>query len=219
MNKCRGPVKAPPIGRRHEPKLMGAHNFIYMKKILLLAAIALSSLSVKAQTEPGTFTLMPKVGLNMANVTDLEHTKMKAGAVAGVEAEYRASNLMGITAGVHYSMQGVKADEGDGKTKLDYINIPILANFHVWKGLSINAGIQPGFLVSAKADYGEGEDEDIKDECESFDFSIPVGASYEWNSFVLDLRYNIGVTKIYKEDEGSSKNGVLAITLGYKFAL
>lgn len=59
----------------------------------------------------------------------------------------------------------------------------------------------------------------MKDACESFDFSIPVGASYEWNSFVLDLRYNIGVTKIYKEDEGSSKNGVLAITLGYKFAL
>lgn len=197
---------------------MGAHNFIYMKKILLLAAIALSSLSVKAQTEPGTFTLMPKVGLNMANVTDLENTKMKAGAVAGVEAEYRASNLMGITAGVLYSMQGVKADKGDYKQKLDYINIPILANFHVWKGLSINAGIQPGFLVSAKADYGD-EDEDMKDACESFDFSIPVGASYEWNSFVLDLRYNIGVTKIYKEDEGSSKNGVLAITLGYKFAL
>ena len=197
---------------------MGAHNFIYMKKILLLAAIALSSLSVKAQTEPGTFTLMPKVGLNMANVTDLENTKMKAGAVAGVEAEYRASNLMGITAGVLYSMQGVKADKGDFKEKLDYINIPILANFHVWKGLSINAGIQPGFLVSAKADNGD-EDKDIKDGCESFDFSIPVGASYEWNSFVLDLRYNIGVTKIYKEDEGSSKNGVLAITLGYKFAL
>ena len=189
-----------------------------MKKILLLAAIALSSLSVKAQTEPGTFTLMPKVGLNMANVTDLENTKMKAGAVAGVEAEYRASNLMGITAGVLYSMQGVKADKGDYKQKLDYINIPILANFHVWKVLSINAGIQPGFLVSAKADYGD-EDKDIKDGCESFDFSIPVGASYEWNSFVLDLRYNIGVTKIYKEDEGSSKNGVLAITLGYKFAL
>lgn len=197
---------------------MGAHNFIYMKKILLLAAIALSSLSVKAQTEPGTFTLMPKVGLNMANVTDLENTKMKAGAVAGVEAEYRASNLMGITAGVLYSMQGVKADKGDFKEKLDYINIPILANFHVWKGLSINAGIQPGFLVSAKADYGD-KDKDMKDACESFDFSIPVGASYEWNSFVLDLRYNIGVTKIYKEDEGSSKNGVLAITLGYKFAL
>lgn len=111
---------------------MGAHNFIYMKKILLLAAIALSSLSVKAQTEPGTFTLMPKVGLNMANVTDLENTKMKAGAVAGVEAEYRASNLMGITAGVLYSMQGVKADKGDYKQKLDYINIPILANFHVY---------------------------------------------------------------------------------------
>lgn len=184
-----------------------------------MAAIVLSSLSVKAQTEPGTFTLMPKVGLNMSTITDLEQTKMKAGAVAGVEAEYRVSDLIGVSAGVLYSMQGVKADEGDYKQKLEYINIPILANFYVWKGLALKAGIQPGFLTSAKEDFGGDDDLDMKDACESFDFSIPVGASYEWNDFVLDLRYNIGVTKIYKEDEGSSKNGVLAITLGYKFAL
>lgn len=190
-----------------------------MKKILLMAAIVLSSLSAKAQSEPGTFTLMPKVGLNMATVTDADNTKMKAGAVAGVEAEYRVSNLIGVSAGVLYSMQGVKADEGDYKQKLDYINIPILANFYVWKGLALKAGIQPGFLTSAKADFGGDDDVDIKDDCESFDLSIPVGASYEWNDFVLDLRYNIGVTKINKDGDGSSKNGVLAITLGYKFAL
>lgn len=186
-----------------------------------MAAIVLSSLGVKAQTEPGTFTLMPKVGLNMATISGEDHVKMKAGAVAGVEAEYRATNLIGISAGVLYSMQGCKADEGDWKTKADYINIPILANFYVWKGLALKVGIQPGFLTSAKEDDGE-ESYDVKDSYESFDFSIPVGASYEWNDFVLDLRYNIGVTKLNKESgDGIDdiRNGVLAITLGYKFAL
>ena len=51
---------------RHEEQQQGARNISVMKKILLMAAIVLSSLGVKAQTEPGTFTLMPKVGLNMA---------------------------------------------------------------------------------------------------------------------------------------------------------
>lgn len=196
-----------------------------MKKILLMAAIVLSSLSAKAQTEPGTFTLMPKVGLNMATMTNADDAKMKAGAVAGVEAEYRVSNLLGVSAGVLYSMQGTKYSEGDYSDKylMDYINIPILANFYVWKGLSLSAGIQPGFLVSAKNkwDFGDGDegDVDIKDACESFDFSIPVGAAYEWNDFVLGVRYNIGVTGIFKEAEENSNNGVLAITLGYKFAL
>ena len=190
-----------------------------MKKILLMAAIVLSSIAAKAQTEPGTFTLMPKVGLNMANTTGGD-SKMKAGAVAGVEAEYRVNNLLGVSAGVLYSMQGCKDDEGDGKTKADYINIPILANFYVWKGLALKVGIQPGFMTSCKYDDGE-EDWDMKDACETFDFSIPVGASYEYKDFVLDLRYNIGVTKINKESgpgQDDSRNGVLAITLGYKFA-
>lgn len=198
-----------------------------MKKLLLMAAIVLSSLGVKAQTEPGTFTLMPKVGLNMATL-GLDEYKMKAGAVAGVEAEYRATNLIGVSAGVLYSMQGTRWSEGDYSDKylMDYINIPILANFYVWKGLSLSVGIQPGFLVSAKNKWDEGEDGDgdidIKDGCESFDFSIPVGASYEWNDFVLGVRYNIGVTDTFKdvdEDSDNGKNGVLAITLGYKFAL
>lgn len=198
-----------------------------MKKLLLMAAIVLSSLGVKAQTEPGTFTLMPKVGLNMATL-GLDKYKMKAGAVAGVEAEYRATNLIGVSAGVLYSMQGTRWSEGDYSDKylMDYINIPILANFYVWKGLSLSVGIQPGFLVSAKNKWDEGEDGDgdidIKDGCESFDFSIPVGASYEWNDFVLGVRYNIGVTDTFKdvdEDSDNGKNGVLAITLGYKFAL
>lgn len=188
-----------------------------MKKILLMAAIVLSSIAAKAQTEPGTFTLMPKVGLNMANTTGGD-SKMKAGAVAGVEAEYRATNLIGVSAGVLYSMQGCKADEGDGKMKADYLNIPILANFYVWKGLALKVGIQPGFMMSCKDEDGD----DMKDACETFDFSIPVGASYEYKDFVLDLRYNIGVTKINKESgpgQDDSRNGVLAITLGYKFAL
>ena len=131
---------------RHEEQQQGARNISVMKKILLMAAIVLSSLGVKAQTEPGTFTLMPKVGLNMAK-SGFDDTKMKAGAVAGVEAEYRFSQLFGLSAGLLYSMQGDKADKGDGKFKTEYINIPILAHIYVWKGLSINAGIQPGFMT------------------------------------------------------------------------
>lgn len=199
-----------------------------MKKIFLMAALVLSGLVAKAQVEPGTFTLMPKVGLNMATMTGLDETKMKAGAVAGVEAEYRATDLIGVSAGLLYSMQGVRDDVPQGSSKYcnDYINIPILANFYVWKGLALKVGIQPGFMVSSKYKWDDGDghdgDTDTKDYYESFDFSVPVGASYEWNGYVLDLRYNIGVTKVNKNSGpgiDDTRNGVLAITLGYKFSL
>ena len=51
----------------------------------------------------------------------------------------------------------------------------------------------------------------------AFNLSIPVGLSYEYKSFVLDVRYNIGVTKIVKDEKGN--NSTFAITLGYKIPL
>ena len=47
--------------------------------------------------------------------------------------------------------------------------------------------------------------------------SIPVGASYEYKNVVLDARYNIGVTKAFKE--GDAKQSAFVVTLGYKFKL
>jgi len=84
--------------------------------------------------------------------------------------------------------------------------------------------IQPGFLLSAKHKVdGVGNtksfDDDMKDACKTFDLSIPLGISYEYEKAVFDLRYNLGVTKVNKEGDNSSKNSVIQFTVGYKFAL
>ena len=54
-------------------------------------------------------------------------------------------------------------------------------------------------------------------DAKTMDLSIPVGLSYQINNFVIDGRYNWGVTKIAKESD--CKNSVFQITLGYKFTL
>ena len=38
----------------------------------------------------------------------------------------------------------------DGPIKMDYINVPVLLNVYVTKGLAVKAGIQPGFKVNSK---------------------------------------------------------------------
>jgi hypothetical protein len=43
-----------------------------MKKIFLMAAVVLSSVSAFAQHEVGSVTLQPKVGMNIANVTKMD---------------------------------------------------------------------------------------------------------------------------------------------------
>ena len=192
-----------------------------MKKILLMAVVMLASVASYAQQAVGTFTLQPKIGMNVASLTKCDGCDPRIGLAAGVEAEYQATDIFSVSAGLIYSMQGNKAKE-EGvtlTTKLDYINIPILANVYVTKGLAVKLGVQPAFNVSDKKKLSGGgaslEAEDVG--AESFDFSIPVGLSYEYNNVVFDARYNFGVTNI--ADGGDSKNSVFQFTLGYKFAL
>lgn len=192
-----------------------------MKKILLTAVVMLASVASYAQQAVGTFTLQPKIGMNVASLTKCDGCDPCIGLAAGVEAEYQATDIFSVSAGLIYSMQGNKAKE-EGvtlTTKLDYINIPILANVYVTKGLAVKLGVQPAFNVSDKQKLSGGkasvEAEDVG--AESFDFSIPVGLSYEYNNVVFDARYNFGVTNI--ADGGDSKNSVFQFTLGYKFAL
>lgn len=191
-----------------------------MKKLFLMAVMALATVSSFAQQAVGTFTIQPKVGLNLANVTNGDGD-IRVGAVAGAEFEYQVSDIFSLSAGALYSMQGCKNTiEGvDVTTKLDYVNVPILANVYVVKGLAVKLGLQPGFNVTHKLSVEKGGTSGSTDipGVKSVDLSIPVGLSYEYSNFVFDARYNFGVTKV--ADNADSKNSVFQFTLGYKFAL
>ena len=195
-----------------------------MKKLMMIAAMMLMSMGAFAQNEVGQFTLKPMVGMTLANITNIDG-KIKVGLAAGVEAEYGITETFGVSGGVLYSMEGSKnKDNSDFKTNLDYINVPILANAYLFKGFAVKVGVQPGFLVRAKEKYSNGGitvDGDIKDVCNKVQLSIPIGLSYEYADFVLDARYNWGLTNTFKNDNSDKKshNSVFMFTLGYKFAL
>ena len=191
-----------------------------MKKILVVAALMLSSVSTFAQHAVGSFNLQPKVGVSIANLTEVKGSDPRVGLVAGVEGEYQASDIFSVSAGVLYSMQGAKANFGnlvDATNRLDYINVPIMANVYVVKGLAVKLGVQPGFNVSNKIKKNNLNAVDNPIKAQSVDVSIPVGLSYEYSNFQLDARYNWGVSKALKWSD--AKNSVFQITLGYKFDL
>ena len=192
-----------------------------MKKMFLAAAMMLVSVATFAQNAVGQITIQPKVGLNIANVTDADDVDARIGLAAGAEFEYGVTDMIGVSAGLVYSMQGYKFSEGnyDTTVKLDYLNVPILANVYVAPGLAVKLGIQPSFKLSAKmkGEVSGGSVEADLDDVKGFDLAIPVGLSYQYQNIVLDARYNWGVTKIM--DDVDSKNSVFQITLGYKFSL
>ena len=204
-----------------------------MKKILFVATTLLLSVCANAQNAVGELSFQPKVGINAATMTNDDDAKTRIGLVAGAELEYQASPLLSFSAGALYSQQGADAnDQGmKGTIKMDYVNIPILVNFHVADGLAFKLGIQPGFLVNDKVKVsanGVSAEVGLKDayraagfeaDISSLVFAIPLGISYEFNHVVLDARYNLSVTKAISAYGESTKHSVFQITLGYKFGL
>ncbi len=79
-----------------------------MKKVLFVAAMMFSSVATFAQHAVGSFNLQPKVGVNIANLTEIKDSDPRIGLAAGVEGEYQAGDIFSVSAGVLYSMQGAK---------------------------------------------------------------------------------------------------------------
>ena len=209
-----------------------------MKKIFLILLVGFVAVSASAQKK---FTFGPKVGFSVADLhADDDEANdrisgVKTGLVVGAFAEYRAVKWFAVSADVLFAQKGaenefsVKTPEVDqtlkNNFKLSYIDVPVLANFYVTKGLALKAGIQPSFLIAAKNKMSEtvngqsqNEKVDLKDEMNTVDFSIPVGISYTFRmGLVLDLRYNIGCTDLLKDGDYKLTNRVATLTVGWKF--
>lgn len=222
-----------------------------MKKIYAFIAAAFMAISASAQSEAGSFTLQPNVGVTYSTVTGdgSNSTKGAVGLTAGVEGMYMVNNKFGVALGLNYTGYNYRQNVAvnaqyfyvseDGSygsygqpTEAKYLtgsnyyfNIPVTANYYVAPGLALKAGIAMNILSTAKFD-GKSEASVIdaggwkykglkpKEYFKSTFFSLPVGASYEINNFVFDLRYNFGLGKAWK---GDGSFNALSFTAGYKF--
>ncbi len=210
-----------------------------MKKLMILMAILTMAVVAKAQHEEGDFMVQPKVGLNIATLSDAD--KAITDLHFGIEAEYMVTDNFSLGLGAILSNQGAKydyyelnANGEDSRNKytvdLDYVHVPILASYYVLPGLAVKAGVQPGFKMRAKAKIDDRTvdldelykvssyvlDEDIK--VSKFDLSIPVGISYEYKNIVLDARYNWGLVKVMNVGD-AFYNRCFMVSLGYKLQL
>ena len=235
-----------------------------MKRIYILIATLGITLGMMAQNQKGTFSVRPMAGISIANLSSSNmdnYYHNQVGLTAGLEVEYAVSNQTGISLGAIYSQQGSEIDGStdlrytdangqfhledskyEGHLRANYINLPLMVNYYVVKGLAIKAGIQVGLrcddrlkedqlfirhinLPSANGTPGlvnEMWSRTINetDACKSIDFGIPVGLSYEYKNVTLDARYFFGLTKIDNSHELENiRNRTFSVTFGYRFNL
>ena len=225
-----------------------------MKKLFLMVTMLVAAVSANAQLEQGTFSIQPKAGATISWLSNMPKIgtgslsidkSPTVGAILGAEAEYQLAEKFSVAAGIMYAQQGSgwedysvslgndKYELKDAKIELGYVNIPVTANYYLFKGFAVKAGVQFGILTSAKEKgtyiietnghktTTDFSGDDFKDHCNKLDISIPLGISYEFNiPIVIDVRYNLGLMKVFKDEMHlDSKNNVVQLTVGYKLAL
>ena len=143
-----------------------------MKKIIMMAVAAFMATAANAQFEKGTWSLQPFLGGSISSITNVGSfdiddgielkKRMRVGYIIGGEAEYQFAKKFSVAAGINYTTQGcgwkdIDYFDGGAKIKikdqsdiLGYIKIPIVANYYIFKGFAVKAGIQFGFMVSSK---------------------------------------------------------------------
>lgn len=145
-----------------------------MKRLFFLPVLFMICLFIQAQPRTGSFSVIPRIGVNFANITNNEvvvdlqqsdntlKSRMKPGLLAGVDVEYQATDLLFASIGLQYSMQGSRYPDferkdgelvegySDWHTNLSYLNAPLLVGCRVADGFSVKAGVQLGVLLNAK---------------------------------------------------------------------
>lgn len=185
-----------------------------MKRIIFLAVMVLLISGAYAQhVEYGI-----KGGVNFSNINDDaadNNADGKTGFHLGGLAHIHVTRAFAIQPEIVYSTQGAKY--GNAKLKLNYINVPVLAQYMFANGFRLQTGPQLGILTTSEWENGDTETD--VDNLSNADFSWSFGAGYIGrNGLGIDARYNLGLTDVSKSNTTDLQNRVWQIGLFYQFS-
>lgn len=197
-----------------------------MKKVIFrtTALLLLLSNSIFAQDKKVSFGL--KGGVNYSNLNGGDNKPIVGFHVGGF-TEIKLSNLISFQPELLFSAQGFKLETpirenfDDPITirtytiNLNYVNIPLLAKFNITPVFNASFGPQVGVLIMAKNDDGG----DIINYYNTIDVAADFGAGLTFSHFVVDARYNLGLTDVQKNQlpGTGNKSSVIQLSVGYKF--
>jgi outer membrane immunogenic protein len=209
-----------------------------MKKLILGAAVAMSSLAFAQQ-------FGVKGGMNVSSLSEgsniIDQTE-KISFNAGVFYNVPVAKNFSVQTEILYSELGSKVTLGDNSyspeysRNLGYISAPVMFQYNATPRFYLEAGPQVSVLVSANdklesdlilidnnlelIDNNLELDTDRSNNYSTFDFGVGLGAGYYFTpNLGLTARYTVGLTDIIKNNTGDNvKNNLFQVGLAYKFA-
>ena len=193
-----------------------------MKRILLLTGILFCiNLSAQSSKREEGITFGIKGGLNVSDfLGDIKNNTFRTSVHLGVFSEIMISDNFSLQPELLYSGQGYSGRvlPGFSRSKYDYINFPVLAKIYIAKKISIEAGPQIGFLVSAKEKTSDDKI-NIPNQ-KTVDFGLNLGLAYDLkNGVFFQTRYNLGLSNINSGSNVNAfkyTNSVIQVSVGIK---
>ena len=169
-----------------------------------MAMLAIFSMtSVSAQEFRHGFSWGIKSGTNLSTLITESKILQEDDHIAS-RWGYKADIIPGIT---------------DAKFRLNYLDLPVLANFYVYKGLALKVGLQPSILLNANVKGKLIKKQPVHSRIRSYDCAVPLGISYDFTDrLILDIRYTMGGYGVLKnlDINNLNNNSVLSVTIGYR---
>lgn len=213
-----------------------------MTKIILQLIFALSFFNIVAQNSK--FEMGPEIGLNISDYRYIEAKYVTGSDLKrisfGFTGKFNFSRNWALKSKLKYEGKGIliKVDFGGGDLtqRLNYIVIPLMAEWRLGKGNLqgfLNFGMYGGVLVSATEEYfneNTMDEKDIKDNKNEFNqydsgFAGGIGVIYKLKSnlkIYLDLGGQYGMSPIDSESKrgiGWRANQNLSGNIGVLFGL
>jgi len=195
-----------------------------MKKILLIVTVGMFGIfNTNAQERSrGDIEATPYVQYSSSffNGDNIDLYDPRTSVSLGVKGDYFFNDRWSLRSGINYDSMGTKASDFNSEVALDYIHIPLNANWHFGstRKWNLNFGLTPGFLIKADQDGT-----DIKEFVESFQLGISYGIGYKLEisdnfSLLFDLQAIVGVTNLDKEDVSTNLNAGSGLGIGGVFS-
>lgn len=200
-----------------------------MRKILLLAVMAITALTASAQIEKGLRSGMTLTG-SISNYSGIDGASNSLGFGAGYIMEYNLSENLYIGSGLQFGLRGAKmksteymgqkvqlAEESDVRS----YNLILPVNIGGRVAVADNTYIfgQAGPYVSYAAKTGGieiallgGKKDEIK--CKAFDFGINAKAGVEFKNIQIYGGYEYGLSEVWEKD---GKNRSIVFGAAYMF--
>jgi len=218
-----------------------------MKKVMILTVtLLIVAFFVTYASAQGIVAKGLKGGINMANVRgeDIEEAniEIKLGFAVGGFITYQVNEQFAFQPEIYYASKGFKVKTKhydsatdfismEGTVTLNYLEIPVLGVFSVYKNLNLFAGPYFDIYLNGKekstieihGDYdpdilalGGSHTEDIKSEdINSPGYGLIFGAEYLIGKISIGARYSLGLSTIPDEEDVDVKHKLIQFVVGF----